>query len=459
MNPRHHFHLLCLPMIAGLAWPASAMAQSQPGIHQEVPSDIQINITPRVSLRDQPLDIRVHGLRPLELVTLRAFVPNLAGCAFSASAAYHADVAGNLVVNEHPAISGSYRGIDGMGLITALSSDDKICEEEVYTSERAVASFTIEFTLIGENGRALGKSEVTRHSHVASQPTAREPWRTRSSIGTLYYPARERAQHTVLVLPGANGGIPAGYAEMLAAHGYTALALAYFGLDGLPPTLDEIPLEYFTSVIDELLQHPRAVGERVVVIGTSKGGELSLVLAAHAPAQIKAVVAYSPSALVWNGLSATSSSWTVDGQVVPFLFFDFASLPATPIPPFVLLPAYINALKNSTDEDRDRARIAVENIDGPVLMLSGTDDRVWPAVHFGDMVANALARHDHPYPVVHHKYRDAGHMILAPAYRPAAKTSLSGAGSLGIEFGGTLEVNAHADADAWRRVLDFLQTL
>ena len=51
-------------------------------------------------------------------------------------------------------------------------------------------------------------------------------------------------------------------------------------LAGLPPTLSNIPLEYFETAIEWLQHQPRLDGGRIAVSGTSRGGELSLLLGA-----------------------------------------------------------------------------------------------------------------------------------------------------------------------------------
>src|SRR4029453_15093087 len=65
----------------------------------------------------------------------------------------------------------------------------------------------------------------------------------------------------VLVFSGSAGGLTTSFAAaLLAAHGYPSLALAYFKTPGLPQTLSSIPLEYFTSALEELRAQPG--GER-----------------------------------------------------------------------------------------------------------------------------------------------------------------------------------------------------
>ena len=87
--------------------------------------------------------------------------------------------------------------------------------------------------------------------------------------------------HPAIVwLGGSEGGLREGTAALLASHGYATLALAYFGVDPLPPELIEIPLEYCKEGIDWLKAQPSVDAQHIAVLGGSKGAELALLLAA-----------------------------------------------------------------------------------------------------------------------------------------------------------------------------------
>ncbi len=121
-------------------------------------------------------------------------------------------------------------------------------------------------------------------------------------VGTLFSPSTPGPHPAVITLGGAGGGLSEGGAKTLASEGYAALALAYFGVDPLPPELVEIPLEYFERAIAWLQAQPEVDASRLAVVGDSKGAELGLLLGATYPKDIKAVVGYAPSAVVWQGI-------------------------------------------------------------------------------------------------------------------------------------------------------------
>ncbi|MFE4871550.1 acyl-CoA thioester hydrolase/BAAT C-terminal domain-containing protein [Streptomyces sp. NPDC056682] len=125
----------------------------------------------------------------------------------------------------------------------------------------------------------------------------------------------------VLVLAGSSGRIETHRCDLLARAGMAALSLRWFGGAGQPGGICEVPLETFTKAID-LLQAKGV--DRIGVLGASKGAEAALLLAAGDP-RIDAVVALSPTSLVWGnlgpGLDGKShpyrSCWTWRGEPRP----------------------------------------------------------------------------------------------------------------------------------------------
>jgi hypothetical protein len=252
-----------------------------------------------------------------------------------------------------------------------------------------------------------------------------------------------------------------GSAAVLASHGFTALALAYFGVDPLPPELVEVPLEYFAEAIAWLKTRPAVDPDRIAVMGVSKGGELAMLLGATYPADIKAVVGCAASSVVWRGASyrpqsfifgRPKSSWTLEGKPVPFVDVRprFGEVMGVLIG---RLPSLRAMHERSLDDEGavSAASIAVEKINGPVLLISHSDDRVWPATRLSEMAIARLAAHHHPFPYEHRSYEGAGHPIGLPYSAPVV--AKLGPWSLG----GSLEANGHASADSWTKALDFLE--
>jgi pimeloyl-ACP methyl ester carboxylesterase len=162
----------------------------------------------------------------------------------------------------------------------------------------------------------------------------RRPVEEEGLVGTLFCPYTPGPHPAVIALGGVGGGLREGGTEALASEGFAAMALAYFGVEGLPRELVEIPLEYFEKAIEWLKSQPEVDSKRIAIVGNSKGGELALLLGATYPEDVKAIVGYAPSAVVWQGITfdrevyhaGPRSPWALGGEPVPFARF------ASPLP-------------------------------------------------------------------------------------------------------------------------------
>jgi len=300
---------------------------------------------------------------------------------------------------------------------------------------------------------------------MSEERIARQPVEREDLVGTLFYPTTPGPHPTVLVFGGFGGGIREGAAEALALGGVAALALAYLGTGSLPRDLVEIPLEYFAEAISWLKAQPAVDADRIAVMGNSKGGELALLLGATYPEDVKAVVGYVPSAVVWQGTPSDQwsysldpkSSWSLGGEPLPFVRLASPLLSEMPQMTefFFGEPMAIGHIffERALEDEAAvaAASIAVEKINGPVMVISGTDDQLWPSTRFSEMVIERLEAHDHPFTYEHLRYEGAGHMILMPNSEPETPQMQR------FEVGGSKEANEFANNDSWQKVLGFLE--
>ena len=281
--------------------------------------------------------------------------------------------------------------------------------------------------------------------------------------GQLYSGIGPGPHYGVLVLHGSGGagGYERAYAERLAEHGYTALCVEYFDAPGVSDVLADIPLSYFADAAEWLLNQQSVAGQRVGVVGFSRGAEAALLVGAQF-GRIGVVIAYVPScyafpAPTWmGGIDNERAAWTLDRNPIPYLPVDEyvegthdgaeEALGAdTP-------NASKDAVEQATDDELSRATIEVEEIEGPILLISGGADRVWPSMEFADHIVDRLNRHNHSWSAEHLAYPEAGHAIRVP-YRFEASDSIDSV----HRFGGTNEANAYASAEAWYAALRHLQ--
>jgi dienelactone hydrolase len=102
---------------------------------------------------------------------------------------------------------------------------------------------------------------------------------------------------------------------------------------------------------------------------------------------------------------------------------------------------------------RPEVSIPVENIHAPILLLSGSDDRLWPSNAMAERIADRLRARNFSYAFERKNYEGAGHDIFIGD--PAASLRPDSA-SIDAFMGGGIEANTAARADSWRRILQFL---
>lgn len=317
------------------------------------------------------------------------------------------------------------------------------------------------------DGKPVAWTEVERLR--VPDDVVREDVREQGLVGTLYRPAGDERVPGVILLGGAEGGMHEDDAALLAAHGYAALALAYYGMPGLPPTLRDVPLEYFGAALDHMRRHPNVRAERLAVVGASKGGEAALLIGSILGG-LRAVVSVVGSGLVTQGISqnvlsgsfleilATPvASWTYQGRELPYLpniitpRMEQAVAEGSPVALKWAMPEH----EMHAGDLVSAATIPVDRIDGAVLLISGEDDQGY-GVGFHDPAARRLARSDHPGNWRHIIHKGAGHLIAAPPYGPTTQSTSPGPGVTFVH-GGTPAADARAREATWRQILDFLR--
>jgi hypothetical protein len=246
------------------------------------------------------------------------------------------------------------------------------------------------------------------------------------------------------VLGGSSGRVEVGRCRLLAARDVAAASVRWFGGPGQPPGICEVPLEQFAPVLDRVAD----LAPRLALVGTSKGAEAVLLLAAD-DERVAVTCALAPTSVVWANVGPgpdgaehpPRSSWTREGRPLPFVAYDDSW--ATSSEP----PAYVGLYESSLARFADRAvgaAIPVERIPGTVLVSSGGDDQVWPSATFAQQIAER--RHGLPTISLHEPL--AGHRAPWPGEEPPP------AG--GMARGGGPEADAALGRRAWDGLLAVL---
>ena len=123
-------------------------------------------------------------------------------------------------------------------------------------------------------------------------------------------------------------------------------------------------------------------------------------------------------------------------------------------------PIYLKHLRDARAVER--ATIPVENIRGPVLLVSGADDQMWPSSDLADIAMRRLESKELS-------------QLSVPAFEIPRVRVISSCCRMGREQrtssvsrpkvlaaccytqGGTPKADAEAGADAWRQMLEFLE--
>ena len=231
----------------------------------------------------------------------------------------------------------------------------------------------------------------------------------------VFYPSKTN-EKAMIVVSGSDGGIKWGneIASVYSAHGISSLAIAYWKTKYSPKTLELIPIEIIQSAV---LWLKKKSYSKVGIYGISKGAELALTSGSLIP-QIEFVIAVSPSCCVFEGIAkptySNTSSWTWRGQ--PLTYASFKNIPVNIIKnimknhEFGFVEQYLEVLKRNKKEENT---IKVENINGPILLLSAKEDAQWPSAEMGKMICDRLNNTEFTFPFHHEIFYPASH-ILCP---------------------------------------------
>ncbi len=300
-------------------------------------------------------------------------------------------------------------------------------------------------------------------------------------IGVLYSPNHVSEKLPgIILLSGSDGGIPGAnaipkhYIEEIVSNGFIVLALAYFGVDDLPPNLENIDLNYFESAIHWLQLHSDVKKEAIAIVGQSRGGELALILGTVLK-HLSAIVAYAPSSMMTGGFPYPNHpAWKYKTHALtPYLgAVSGNNLKLTELDDLIqstdkkLIPAHANteedpfiiadlfSLRNLTPNAK-LTEIPVEKIDCPILIFSGGKDAIWTSTYYCESIIKRLNAYNSPIKHKHVNYENAGHGLIAsydgPIYHPVGK--------FWCKLGGTSVGNRIANQASLKETIKFLSAI
>lgn len=402
----------------------------------------------------EPISFEVVGLKPETSPTIRARMP-LENGVWESQATFEVDEDGRIDPATQEPIDGSYEGVDAEGLLWSMEQ----ATEEERASDDDVTATVLELS-VEYGGQTVVASKVERR--FVDDGVSYERIEHPELVGTLYLPAGEPPHPTVVVVGGSEGGFPNDRVPKALASGtgdidgMAVLSLAYFGVKDLPDSLEEIPLEYFQTAF-EWLEERSETRTPVGVFGWSRGGELALKLGARFDA-VSPVVAYAPSSHRFLGIPDGSRSgdpaWLWNDEPLPYVSYRFSLryvaktvwrwLRADAL---ALEPVYRAGIRKASEDDLTAAAIPVEDIDGPLLVVGGQDDRMWPAVEFCERIEERI---DDENGFESLTYEGVGHVVGTPQSPTVEVDTTEGfVPRLPLALGGEPAPTAEAAREAW----------
>ena len=381
-------------------------------------ADIRFRVAAASAPFDAPLGVSVTGVPAGRQITVHAAAVDAAGNRWSSFATYRPDPSGTVDLATAAPLGGYYTGAHDTGLLWSMTSPDS----GYFVGPDLV---TVQLTAT-DNGRQVAAASLTRQLGGPGVTQRATSVAHEGFAGVMFSPSDTAARRpAVLAFGGSEGGPTNGVAiaRSLAAKGYAALGIAYFDAPGVPDSLTRIPLEYFVTALRWLARQPGVDPTHLNVYGLSRGSEAALLLGVHFPELVHGVIAGAPSSVV-NGNYPRSGqpAWTLRKR--PFPYAGTFGDPRPAGEPGVIIP--------------------VERIHGPVLLVCGEDDTLWPSCPYADAIASRLG--DHP----HTELREpgAGHLVCDPVPDVPMSTNQ--------KLGGTQQADALGRLDAWPRLLAFL---
>ena len=284
-----------------------------------------------------------------------------------------------------------------------------------------------------------------------------------SGFQASFYVKNDLENRKAIVLIG--GGQWGDYwAQEFANSGMVGLSIPYTGKEGLPKLPEEIDLAYFENAIMWLGKQKEVNKNKIVIMGASRNAELALVLASTFPEIISGVVAYSPSSVSWSNTilpynsNELKPSWKYKGIDIPYVPME--KIIGNESDKIELLAYWEKGLSKS--ELVNRATIKTEKINGPILLFSGTDDKVWPSSLMADMIEENLKAYEFKHSFQNIKYENAGHLITNKPEESSNKRTgiinISGK-DYEYEFGGTNDGDLKAKKKAKIKLLEFIEKI
>lgn len=413
-------------------------------------TSVKINLRQKQANIAELVGFHVEGLKPRQRATLHASIVSDENEAWESFAEFEADKTGLIDPFKQKPLQGTYDGVDGSGLYWSMQP---AIHQKIPRFFHKLSLNPISMNIsVRIDGNIADQTNLLRE--VLSSDVSRQEIENQSFRGSFFLPKKNPPKAALIVFGGSGGGRAEVEAAILASKGFAALALAYFAEPGLPKECFEIPVEYFAQPIAWLQKNVPSAQSKIGIVGWSAGGQLAMLVASHYP-QIQAAVNFVGMPVITVGYGTTIQqrpSWAANGKGLPFIPFRADQVDMTP--PIAGINGFLAGMKEAST--LKAAEIPVEKIRGPVLMISGQDDRTWPCYQTCVRAFERLKAAGRSYPDRHLTFEKAGHHILVPYLPTTVHYALHRVIQMVIDFGGSPFADAQASIESWKVLVDFL---
>jgi dienelactone hydrolase len=422
----------------------------------------QLKIEPNEVDFHQRVLITLKGLNPKSHVKIMARMEDEKGRHWKSEAVFMADAKGRVDLSKQAPKEGSYDSIDPMGLFWSMQPTLETKDNSAFRhtgNEPLYVSIAAEH----EGGKVL-LGKVKRH--VIRKEVNKIPVNVEGVVGNLFLPGGKGPHPTVIVLGGANGGIPPdAYVAQFANRGYAALGIAYYRAPGVSDLLANIPLEYMEQAIAWMKKQKNLKHDRLIVVGTSMGGSYALLSASMFP-EIRGAIVFDGAGVVFQALDPATtapepqSTFSYRNKPIPFIPINVPQLTPVTLNTSLFLRLFLSSFFEQPKDVIELASIKVEKIHGPVLLMGSLDDRLFASAFLLHHSYKRLTEHKFPYPYEFVSYKGSGHLLGLAGFphSPTTRTILEiRQNNMLYDVGGSPKDTAYAQEDSWQKAFAFLE--
>nr|XP_057947540.1 acyl-coenzyme A thioesterase 3-like isoform X2 [Doryrhamphus excisus] len=406
-------------------------------------SQVRLRLLPSARcLFDEPIQVKVDGLRSRQVVTMRAKATDERGVVFRSYAIYRADVSGAVDLQRDPALCGSYVGVEPMGLLWSMKADTphKYFHWSLALNPHMV-KFSVHDGVAEEDGEGGALAEAINERCLIADGVSRVVVQQETFRGVLFTPPGEGPFPGVLDL---STFASEKRASLLANKGFMVLTMAVF--NDKPANIKHLNLDYFKEGVQFLQQQPKVGGKGIGVISRSKGGDIGLSLSSFTS---------GVEAVVWiNGCSANIGYplHYKNQQVLSVLGSNVSKVMPTPSGASIVK----FGVGDPKTEENKGSVVPIEKSKANFLFVASEDDLNWDSNAFMEDMVQRL-KHEGKKNFEAVCYPRAGH-LLEPPYGPYCYSGLHGILRAPVLWGGEPKAHINAEVHLWKKIEDFFRT-